>query len=176
MYATLPPMRLLGGAALCALALAGCGGDSGPGPAPAARPQPMDLTIAHINDSHSNLDSSTRTLSLLQPNGVRTDVEVDAGGFPRVTAAIKAIRASNDNVIALHAGDDVVAPALHALGDDAKAVILHRRGTADASEETLLDALTELDDGDAVGGRRDLDGNFADCGPWDGDTTTHIVR
>ena len=30
MYATLPPMRLLGGAALCALALAGCGGDSGP--------------------------------------------------------------------------------------------------------------------------------------------------
>ena len=90
MHASSSPFRLLGGAAFCALALAGCGGDGGPGPA--ARPQPMDLTIAHINDSHSNLDSSTRTLSLLQPNGVRTDVEVDAGGFPRVTAAIKAIR------------------------------------------------------------------------------------
>ena len=100
-------LPLLGSVVLCTLALAGCGGDGGSASAstPAAHPQPMDLTIAHINDSHSNLDSSTRTLSLLQPNGVRTDVEVDAGGFPRVTAAIKAIRASNDNVIALHAGD-----------------------------------------------------------------------
>lgn len=103
MHASSSPFRLLGGAAFCALALAGCGGDGGPGPA--ARPQPMDLTIAHINDSHSNLDSSTRTLSLLQPNGVRTDVEVDAGGFPRVTATINAIRAANPNTIALHAGD-----------------------------------------------------------------------
>ncbi len=66
---------------------------------------PLDLTIAHINDSHSNLDSTPRTLSLLDANGQRVDASVDAGGFPRVTAAINAIRATNQNVLALHAGD-----------------------------------------------------------------------
>ena len=78
--------------------LAACGGGDGP--------QPMDLTILHINDHHSNLDSKSKTLQLKTATGAAASaVAVDSAGFPRVTAAIDSLAASSKNVLKLHAGD-----------------------------------------------------------------------
>lgn len=61
--------RTAGAAALSLVALlAGCGGSDdddtpaspAPNPAPVAS-RPMELTILHINDHHSNLDSKKKT-------------------------------------------------------------------------------------------------------------------
>ena len=92
---------------LCAASatlLTACGGDDdNTKPSePAVVAKPLELTIAHVDDSHSNLDSASRSFTLAGQN-----VSVDAGGFPRVTAMIQAIRANNDNVLALHAGDAI---------------------------------------------------------------------
>jgi 5'-nucleotidase len=113
--------RILSASALAAaMLLAACGGGGGSSvafiPPPAsggggdtpATPtaQPMDLTILHINDHHSNLDSKTKTLQLRSASGgAPGPVQVDAGGFPRVAAAIEALAAKSTNVLKLHAGD-----------------------------------------------------------------------
>ena len=67
--------------------------------------EPLDLTILHIDDHHSTLDGKARTLQLLNAAGTRVTVNVDAAGFPRVTAAMKELSAGNANVLKLHAGD-----------------------------------------------------------------------
>ncbi|MDM9562051.1 MULTISPECIES: bifunctional metallophosphatase/5'-nucleotidase [Bordetella] len=90
--------------------LAGCGSgsdddDDAPPPSPPAASRPMELTILHINDHHSNLDAKSRTLQLKNAAGAATAVSVDAGGFPRVTAAIEELAGQSANVLKLHAGD-----------------------------------------------------------------------
>ena len=93
----LPALLSVAGATL----LTACGGDDDNVPStPPVVAKPLELTIVHVDDSHSNLDSMNRTFAL-----AGKDVTVDAGGFPRVTAMIQAIRDSNKNVLALHAGD-----------------------------------------------------------------------
>lgn len=101
--------RNAGAAALSLAALlAGCGGnedDKTPAsPAPAAS-RPMALTILHINDHHSNLDSKKKDLKLLDAAGTRVAVNTQVGGFARVTAAFEALAAQAPNVLKLHAGD-----------------------------------------------------------------------
>ena len=49
--------------------------------------------------------------------------------------------------VALRAGNDVVAATRDALRDDTETVVLHDGGAADTAEETLLNALLELDHG-----------------------------
>lgn len=81
-------------------ALAACGGsDSG------EQGKPLELTILHINDHHSTLESKSKTLKLSAGGAAAVDVAVDAGGFPRVTAAIAELAAKSPNVLKLHAGD-----------------------------------------------------------------------
>jgi len=60
----------------------------------------FQLTLLHINDHHSTLAPKQQTL-------VWGDQEwqIEAGGFPRVAAQIKALREANNNVLTLHAGD-----------------------------------------------------------------------
>lgn len=91
-----------------------CGGGGGGGfalpvlpPAPEPEPpKPYELTILHINDHHSTLESKRRTLKLRSGAGEATaEVGVDAAGFPRVTAAIEALAQGKANVLKLHAGD-----------------------------------------------------------------------
>ncbi|MFN7155438.1 MAG: bifunctional metallophosphatase/5'-nucleotidase [Acidovorax sp.] len=83
-----------------ASALAACGGsDSG------EQGKPLELTILHINDHHSTLESKSKTLKLSAGGAAAVDVAVDAGGFPRVTAAIAELAAKSPNVLKLHAGD-----------------------------------------------------------------------
>jgi len=73
-------------------------------PAGCARPvhQPLTLTIAHINDTHSNLEPVDTGLTLA---GVK--VKARLGGFARLKTALGEVRASENNVLALHAGDAV---------------------------------------------------------------------
>ncbi|PIF93460.1 5'-nucleotidase [Acidovorax sp. 62] len=81
-------------------ALVACGGsgsdDAG---------QPLELTILHINDHHSTLESKSKTLKLSAGGASAVDVAVDAAGFPRVTAAIGELAEQSTNVLKLHAGD-----------------------------------------------------------------------
>ena len=83
-----------------ASALAACGGsDSG------EQGKPLELTILHINDHHSTLESKSKTLKLSAGGAAAVDVAVDAGGFPRVAAAIAELAARSPHVLKLHAGD-----------------------------------------------------------------------
>ncbi len=83
-----------------ASALAACGGSDGGDQA-----KSLELTILHINDHHSTLESRSKTLKLSAGGAAAVDVVVDAGGFPRVTAAINELAAQSPHVLKLHAGD-----------------------------------------------------------------------
>lgn len=63
---------------------------------------PFTLTIAHVNDTHSNLEPVDTGLTLA---GVK--VKARLGGLARVKTALGEVRASGGNVLALHAGDAV---------------------------------------------------------------------
>src|SRR5690606_18549810 len=84
--------------------LAGCL-SSGGGPVPDSRGRPLALTILHINDHHSHLDSTPATLQLKGADGSRKAVAVSAGGFARVKTAIDQLAARSPQVLKLHAGD-----------------------------------------------------------------------
>ena len=81
--------------ALALLLLAACA-------RPAHQPRPFTLTIAHLNDTHSNLEPMDTGLTLA---GVK--VKARLGGFARVKTALDEVRGSEANVLALHAGDAV---------------------------------------------------------------------
>jgi 5'-nucleotidase len=134
-------MKLITKFALAVLPLAilsGCGGGSEVLPAPPAT-QPMTVTIAHINDSHSNL---TEQALSMQFNGKATDTMV--GGFPRLKTAMDQM-AGKPNLLKLHAGDVLVGTLYYTLF----------KGAADAAmmDDICFDAMAvgnhEFDDGDA---------------------------
>ncbi|MEX1220894.1 MAG: 5'-nucleotidase C-terminal domain-containing protein [Idiomarina sp.] len=106
------------------------------------------LTIAHVNDHHSNLDAHSRTSLLLNDESVR----VESGGFARVAAMIDRIASSNTNVLKLHAGDAITGSLYYTLF----------QGKADAAmmNHVCFDAFVlgnhEFDNGDA-GLKRFLD-------------------
>ena len=116
---------------------------------------PTTLTIAHINDHHSQLSAQENAEFKL--DGVPTRVSL--GGFARVTAAVKALEQSTPNLLKLHAGDAITGTIYYTFF----------KGQADARMMNALcfDAFTlgnhEFDDGDPVL-RRFLDelGN-SDC-------------
>lgn len=82
--------------ALLAMLLAACGGK-----APADNPQKPepDLTILHVNDSHSFVAGMND-----EENYCIDDAEC-RGGYARIAAEIRRVKAGRDNVLALHAGD-----------------------------------------------------------------------
>lgn len=63
---------------------------------------PFTLTIAHVNDTHSNLEPVDTGLTLA---GVKVTGQL--GGFARLKTALDEVRASEEHVLALHAGDAV---------------------------------------------------------------------
>jgi 5'-nucleotidase/UDP-sugar diphosphatase len=74
-----------------------------PAPTQTVTPSAFTLSIFHINDHHSHLQpDTTQTLTL---GGKQ--VQVESGGFPRVTAFIKQARAKAAHPLTLHAGDAV---------------------------------------------------------------------
>lgn len=66
---------------------------------------PLDLTLLHINDHHSHLDAENITLQLETSPGKREAINVERGGFPRVTTAINELEKGSRNVIKIHSGD-----------------------------------------------------------------------
>ncbi|ABL00400.1 5'-Nucleotidase domain protein [Pelobacter propionicus DSM 2379] len=58
------------------------------------------LAIAHLNDTHSHLETAPVTLTI---DGMATTVQL--GGFPRLRTLVDEMRADNPNFLLLHAGD-----------------------------------------------------------------------
>ncbi|MFD1711660.1 bifunctional metallophosphatase/5'-nucleotidase [Ottowia sp. GY511] len=95
--------RWVAGVAAASALMTACGGDDDVTP-PASGD--FTLTLVHINDHHSTLDSKSKTLKLGIGGSAPASVAVDAGGFPRVTQAIEEIvKAAGPNVLKIHAGD-----------------------------------------------------------------------
>ncbi len=101
---------------------------------------PLSITVAHINDHHSQLEAFPDTTLTLDGAATR----VDLGGFARVTSAFQRYAHRND-VIKLHAGDAITGTLYHTLF----------KGEADAAlmNSVCFDAFAlgnhEFDDGDA---------------------------
>nr|WP_282444884.1 5'-nucleotidase C-terminal domain-containing protein [Idiomarina sp. ATCH4] len=98
------------------------------------------LTLLHIDDHHSTLAPKQQTLVWGEQ-----EWQVEAGGFPRVGAQIKALRAANENVLTLHAGDALTGSLYFTLfGSEADARMMNN---------VCFDAFTignhEFDTGDA---------------------------
>ena len=62
----------------------------------------LDVTLLHVNDSHSYLDPTTEKIA---PQGQATYARL--GGWTRLASAVNTVRAEQDNVVLLHAGDAV---------------------------------------------------------------------
>ncbi|MBN1295416.1 bifunctional metallophosphatase/5'-nucleotidase [bacterium] len=62
----------------------------------------LQMTVVHMNDTHSHIDSGSMTLDI---DDVR--VRVPAGGLARASTRIDDVRDMDENVIFLHAGDAV---------------------------------------------------------------------
>jgi 5'-nucleotidase / UDP-sugar diphosphatase len=95
---TMPIKRnlLIVAAILCLFLLQGCANVQHAGR------QEFDLTIAHVNDTHSHLETVDY---MLKVNGEPVNVEL--GGMARLKSALDDVRAKNKNVLFLHAGDMV---------------------------------------------------------------------
>ncbi|MEJ7136985.1 bifunctional metallophosphatase/5'-nucleotidase [Amphibiibacter pelophylacis] len=65
----------------------------------------MEVTLLHINDHHSHLEPTKRTLQLAIDGPQRVPVQVDVGGFPRIVTAMRELAEGQPNVIKIHAGD-----------------------------------------------------------------------
>ncbi len=62
----------------------------------------LTLTIAHINDTHAHLDPVPVTVLL---DGMET--RVCAGGFSRMATKLQRLRKTEENLLFLHAGDEL---------------------------------------------------------------------
>ncbi|OIQ50655.1 NAD 5'-nucleotidase precursor [Pseudodesulfovibrio hydrargyri] len=62
----------------------------------------FDVTLLHVNDSHSYLDPTAETLALQGK-----PVYARLGGWARLKSAVDAVRAGRGDVVLLHAGDAV---------------------------------------------------------------------
>lgn len=111
----------------------------------------FELTILHMNDTHSHLNPDSGDLELA---GVET--RVSQGGMANAVAKIKELEAASDNVVKVHAGDAVTGTLFYSLF----------KGEADAAlmNEACFDVFElgnhEFDDGDQ--GTADFLGNLAD--------------
>ncbi|MEJ5897991.1 5'-nucleotidase C-terminal domain-containing protein [Aquabacterium sp. G14] len=121
--------------ALSVAALTACGGGSDAPTFP-----PVDVTVAHVNDTHSQLAPFADTT--LKIDGVDTQVEL--GGFARLTSAFHSY-ANRSDVIKLHAGDAITGTLYYTL--------FKGQADADLMNTVCFDAMTlgnhEFDDGDA---------------------------
>jgi len=109
----------------------------------------LDLTLAHINDHHSNLDPiADQEITI---GGIKTRVEL--GGMARMAQAFTAYASRND-VLKLHAGDAITgtsyftffkgeadAKMMNAICFDAFALGNHEFDEGDAGLKLFLDAL-----------------------------------
>ncbi|MDK9694165.1 MAG: 5'-nucleotidase C-terminal domain-containing protein [Sulfurimonas sp.] len=102
---------------------------------------PFLLSVVHVNDTHSHLESETILLNI---NGIATKAEI--GGYPRMATKIKELQASKANTLTLNAGDTFQGTPYYSLF----------KGKADSDMLNMIswDALElgnhEFDDGDVA--------------------------
>lgn len=100
----------------------------------------FNLSLVHVNDTHSHLDSETITLSI---DGVST--KVNMGGYPRMVTKISELEAKKTNTLTLNAGDTFQGTLYYSLfKGEADAAMLNR-----ISWDALELGNHEFDDGDA---------------------------
>ncbi len=130
-------LSILASALTTIITLSGCGDSN----STASTAKPLSLSIFHVNDTHSHLDSESYSLTI---NGVATTAQI--GGYPRVVSKIKALQAASTNTLTLNAGDTFQGTLYYSLF----------KGTADSDMLNMVswDALElgnhEFDDGDAA--------------------------
>jgi len=110
-------LSVLAGFGLAALIIAGCAGTPA-GTTAAATPtakeatavkadtMPLELTLLHVNDTHAKLEPVYAEFKLdidAKLKGKRAYIEL--GGFPRLWAAVDALRAEHPDSLFVHAGD-----------------------------------------------------------------------
>ena len=111
----------------------------------------FELTILHMNDTHSHLNPDSGDLVL-----AGEETRVNLGGMANAVTKIKELEAANDNVAKVHAGDAVTGTLFYTLF----------KGEADAAmmNEACFDVFElgnhEFDDGDQ--GAADLIGHLGD--------------
>jgi 5'-nucleotidase len=107
--------------------------------------EPLQLTILHINDHHSHLDSEEIILELKTAPAKREDITVAMGGFPRITTAIHELEKESANVLKVHSGDATTGDLYYTLSEG--------RADADLMNTACFDTLTlgnhEFDNTDA---------------------------
>ncbi|RUO60623.1 bifunctional metallophosphatase/5'-nucleotidase [Pseudidiomarina insulisalsae] len=101
---------------------------------------PFQLTVAHINDHHSNLLPHEAT----QLRVGEQSYEVETGGFARVVAQLQALRQQHEHVLTLHAGDAITGTLFY--------TVFNGAADADLMNEVCFDAFAlgnhEFDNGD----------------------------
>ncbi len=116
--------------------------------------EPFDLTILHINDQHSHLQSDGGDLEL--PGG---ETEVEFGGFPSVVALMDQLEAeASGEVVKVHAGDAVTGTLFFSLFEgEADAALMNEvcfdvfalgNHEFDSSDQGLADFLGFLNSSD----------------------------
>ena len=117
---------------------------------PAQDPTGFDLTILHVNDTHSHLDPDSGDLEL--PGG---ETRVEFGGFPSVVAKIDELEAeASGEVVKVHAGDAITGTLFFSLFEgEADAALLNEacfdvfalgNHEFDSSDQGLADFLGHL--------------------------------
>jgi 5'-nucleotidase / UDP-sugar diphosphatase len=95
------------------------------GPSSDNQPEPLNLSIIHMNDTHSHLDALTN--EELYFDGVKT--RTDLGGAARMKTAIDTLSEDNENTLILHAGDAVQGTLYYtAFGGEADFALLNYYG------------------------------------------------
>lgn len=134
-YPLIRRATVVAAAALAATSLTACGGSDDP------VFKPLELNIAHVNDTHSQLEGfAAQTLKL---DGV--DTQVDLGGAARLTAAFKSL-VGTQNLLKVHAGDAITGTLYY--------TFFKGKADADWMNTICFDAFVpgnhEFDDGDAT--------------------------
>ncbi|NKQ40982.1 MAG: NAD nucleotidase, partial [Sulfurovum sp.] len=135
---------LVVGMAVLSMGLTGCIGDD-------EEKAPLSLSIFHVNDTHSHIDSEQMSFYL---DGNKT--YYDAGGYARIVTKIKELRESKANSLTLNAGDvfqgtlyyslfkgEADAEAMNMVGFDAYVLGNHSFDDGDNNLKTFLDRLNE---------------------------------
>lgn len=142
------PKKLLS-LAVCSILLTACNNDHNDTTivptTPTVESKAINISILHINDSHSHLDEESNTFQLETSAGKREAIATGFGGASRVTALIKELASANPNAIKVHNGDAITGDLYFNLGEG--------KAEADMMNSICFDTFTlgnhEFDNGDA---------------------------
>ncbi len=132
-------------AVVVSLLMMGCGNSNTSTPVA----KPLNMSIFHINDTHSHIDSERLSFSL---GGKKTYYYT--GGYPRIVSKLKALKKAKPNSLTLNAGDvfqgtlyyslfkgKADAETMNKVGFDAYVLGNHSFDDGDSALKTFIDRL-----------------------------------